>query len=319
MTGLLQILLDFADRSRSAAAGVVAELAPGPSLSQQVPALVQLLLGAPELLVLLLRCQLTSCQPGPQVVLGLDEVVDGTENFLVIHSLVLPRGSAHPATLPAQRHGSVLPRRYVPAMQLSRKRIIATAIGLIDADGAEAVSMQRLATELGCSLIALYDHVPSRGALLDAVADEVMSGIAWTDPPHTSFQDQVRALAQATRDVATEHPRCAMLALSGRVVPASLVLLARRALATLREAGFSTPDSVRIVRVLAFYFLGLLAWEAGIASGLRSGDDGPPRRPHPAGLGEPAGLHSELRASDIAGDLELGAELLAHAMTGRVS
>ncbi len=38
---------------------------------------------------------------------------------------------------------------YVRRMQLTRKRIIATAMELIERDGVEAISMQRLATELG--------------------------------------------------------------------------------------------------------------------------------------------------------------------------
>jgi len=269
--------------------------------------------------VLLVTVQLASCQPGPQVVLGLDKVVDATEDVLVVHSLVLPHGSAHLSILPVHRHGSVLPRRYVRAMQLSRKRIFATAAELIEADGVEATSMQRVATELGCGLIPLYSHVPSRSALLDGVADEVMSGIAWTSPPQGGFQDQARAFVRAFRQIAAAHPRCAMLALSRRGIPASLARPAETALAGLREAGFSEPASVRIVRAFAAYLLGLLAWDAGIAPGLTGEDDGTARRPHRAEFPQLAELHSDLRASDLDGDLEFGLELLARAITAGVS
>jgi len=209
--------------------------------------------------------------------------------------------------------------RYVRAMQLSRKRIFAIAAELIEADGTEAISMQRLATELGCGLIPLYNHVPSRGALLDGVAEDVMSGIAWTSPPDGSFQDQMRALVQAFRQLAGAHPRCAMLALSRRSVPASLARPAETALAALREAGFSGPESVRVVRAFAAYLLGLLAWEVGLAPGLTGSDDGTPRRPRPAEFPRLAELHSDLRASDLDGDLEFGVELLARAISARVS
>ena len=43
--------------------------------------------------------------------------------------------------------------------------------------------MRRLATELGCGVMSLYSHVPSKSALLDGVADTVMSGIETTSVP----------------------------------------------------------------------------------------------------------------------------------------
>jgi AcrR family transcriptional regulator len=77
-------------------------------------------------------------------------------------------------------------------MQLTRKRIIATAMELIERDGAEAVSMQRLATELGCSVMSLYSHFPSKPALLDGVADAVMSGIEIVPAAGDCWQQQLR-------------------------------------------------------------------------------------------------------------------------------
>ena len=197
-------------------------------------------------------------------------------------------------------------------MQLSRKRVIATAIGLIEAEGVEAVSMQRLATELGCGLISLYNHVPSADALLDGIADEVMSGIAWTYAPACGSQDQVRALLGAVRQIAAAHPRCAMLALSRRDIPPSLMRPAESALAALQEAGFSGPAAVRIVRTFAACLTGFLARDAGFAPGPDGACDGSTRRPHPAEFPQLTALSSELRASDMAGDLELGVGLLAH-------
>jgi AcrR family transcriptional regulator len=201
-------------------------------------------------------------------------------------------------------------------MQLSRKRVIAAAIGLIESEGVEAVSMQRLATELGCGLIALYNHVPSRDALLDGIADEVMSGIAWTCMPAPSSRDQARALLRAVRQIATAHPRCAMLALSRRGIPASLMRPVETSLAALQEAGFSGPGAVRIVRTFAACLLGLLARDVGLAPGLTDGDtDGSARRLRPAEFPQLTELYSELRARDIDGDLEFAVELLAHAIT----
>jgi AcrR family transcriptional regulator len=199
-------------------------------------------------------------------------------------------------------------------MQLARKRIIAAAIELIEADGVEAISMQRLATELGCGLMSLYNYVPSRNALLDGVADEIMSGVAWTYMPGASSQDQMRALGGALRQIASAHPRCAMLAASRR--GGSLLRPAETMLATLQGAGFSGPDAVRIVRAFATYILGLLVCEVGVAP-----DDGDSAvsRLRPAQFPQLAELRLDLRASDVEGDLEFALDLLARATTASAS
>jgi len=200
-------------------------------------------------------------------------------------------------------------------MQLSRKRIIAAATELIEADGVAAFSMQRLAAELGCGLISLYNYVPSTGALLDDVADEVMSAVAWTPPPGASLQDQARALIGAFRQVAIAHPRCAMLALARRDFPASLMQLAETALANLRGAGFSAADAARVVRALAAYMLGLLVREGGFAPGLPDSDEIIAPRLHPAEFPQLTELYLQLRTSDVDGDFEFGLNLLASAIT----
>jgi AcrR family transcriptional regulator len=58
-----------------------------------------------------------------------------------------------------------------PRPQLSVARIADAAVRIADADGLEALSMQRIATELGYSTMALYKHVPSKDLLLEVVAD----------------------------------------------------------------------------------------------------------------------------------------------------
>jgi AcrR family transcriptional regulator len=183
-------------------------------------------------------------------------------------------------------------------MQLTRKRIIATAIELIEREGVEAASMARLATELGCGVLLLYGLVPSRAELLDGVADEVVSGIVMAGPPEIGWQDQVRALAWAFRQLARVLPRCAVLALSRPTVPASAVKLAQGVLFSLLDAGFPGPEAMRIMRVVATYVKGAALNEAGLICGVRGAgaDDGETRR---LGLDE---------------DFELGLDLLLRAI-----
>ena len=50
---------------------------------------------------------------------------------------------------------------------LTRARIFAAALEIIDADGLAALSMRRLGTSLGVEAMAIYHHVPNKDALLD--------------------------------------------------------------------------------------------------------------------------------------------------------
>lgn len=58
-----------------------------------------------------------------------------------------------------------------PRSQLSVERIAQAAVKVADADGLEALSMQRVAAELGYSTMSLYNHVPSKDLLLEVAAD----------------------------------------------------------------------------------------------------------------------------------------------------
>ncbi|MGW0787573.1 TetR/AcrR family transcriptional regulator C-terminal domain-containing protein [Streptomyces sp. NPDC002911] len=64
-------------------------------------------------------------------------------------------------------------RATAPGRQLSRERVIRTAIALADEEGLAALSMRRIATEFGTSTMALYRHVPSKGELVRLMSEAV--------------------------------------------------------------------------------------------------------------------------------------------------
>jgi AcrR family transcriptional regulator len=59
-----------------------------------------------------------------------------------------------------------------PAMSL--ERIVATAVAIADAEGLAAVSMQRVASELGFTTMSLYRYVPGKNELVDLMMDKVV-------------------------------------------------------------------------------------------------------------------------------------------------
>lgn len=200
-------------------------------------------------------------------------------------------------------------------MQLTRSRIIAKAIELIEADGVESVSMHRLATELGCSVMCLYHHVPSKCALLDGVAGQVMSAIEVTPMPDAAWEERLGAQVRAFRKVARTYPRCAMAAVSRRPASARSLRPAEDALSALRDAGFGAEDAVGIVRAVLAYTVGSIAREVGVPGGDGGISARPPLRA--AEFPQITQLSAELRASDPEADFEFGLALLLQAVAAR--
>jgi AcrR family transcriptional regulator len=205
-------------------------------------------------------------------------------------------------------------------MQPTRKRIIATAMDMIERNGVAAVSMHGLATELGCSMLSLYSQVPSWSALLDGVAETLLADALVADAAILiapgGWRDYVRAHAMAFWQVARTRPRCSSLALTRPTALTAALRSLEVTLASLREAGFAGPESVRIVHVVAAFLVGSLQREVGESLGMRDGDAGDDRqRKRPSGAAFPyvTSLRAELARTAPDGDFEFGLELLLQA------
>jgi AcrR family transcriptional regulator len=209
-------------------------------------------------------------------------------------------------------------------MQLTRERIIAAAVELIERDGVGALSMRRIASELGSEVMTLYDHVPSKAALLDGVAEQVLSGIDYTTEPGTGWEEQIRGQARAFWRKARAYPRCTMVVVSRPVDSAATLQPIEHALVTLRGAGFGGEDAIRAVRTFVAYVAGALMREVGVTPGLE------PQRPlgqdpavlaadrpflDPAEFPQVMSLSTELLNRDFDADFEFGLDLLVRALT----
>ncbi len=89
-TALLHVALHLGSRTYRRLTWILAELAPRTALPQQIPALVERLLGGSQLGMLLVRGQLTRGELGAQLPLGLDELVDVPEDLLLVQGVPVP-------------------------------------------------------------------------------------------------------------------------------------------------------------------------------------------------------------------------------------
>jgi AcrR family transcriptional regulator len=121
---------------------------------------------------------------------------------------------------------------------LSRDRVLQAAVALADVGGVEALSMRRLAQELGVVPMALYKHVANKDELLDGMVDVVLGEI---EPPGPSadWQVAVRRRVLSAREAVLRHP-WARKAIESRTRRTPVVLGYMDSLAgAFRAGGFS--------------------------------------------------------------------------------
>jgi AcrR family transcriptional regulator len=198
-------------------------------------------------------------------------------------------------------------------IQLSRETIIRTAVELIERDGEAAISMRRIAAELRYGVMSLYNHVPSKEALLDAVAEHVMTDFDFSPDSTLSWQDQARALVRSFRALARHYPHCLNVVITRQLNTSAGLQPLEAALATARSAGFDGETSVRIMRTFVAYALGGLLNEARLNAYQPDATDkahvDAERFPNIAELGW------SLTHADHDKDFEFGLELLISAVS----
>jgi AcrR family transcriptional regulator len=89
---------------------------------------------------------------------------------------------------------------------LNRHEIVAAALRVAEAEGPDAVSMRRIAKELGVGTMSLYHHVPTKDDLLDLMNDQVMGELVLPEEQlGTTWQEGLIAISRRTREVYTRH------------------------------------------------------------------------------------------------------------------
>lgn len=107
-----------------------------------------------------------------------------------------------------------------PGQELTRARIIHAAIAIADAEGLAALSMRRVAAELGVGAMSLYRHVPSKDELVLLMADAVFGEAQLPEPPPPGWRARLEVIARAQWAVSRRHPWIARVVSLTRPTPA---------------------------------------------------------------------------------------------------
>jgi len=142
------------------------------------------------------------------------------------------------------------------APELSAETIRSAALRVIDDEGLDEFSTRKLGRALGCEAMAIYWYYPSKDALLDAVVDLLMAGVAAAVTADADWIAILRAVAHAYRRVAHEHPRAFPLLATRRFASDGAFAFLEQLFALAREQGISDRATARYYRVVSSYCSG---------------------------------------------------------------
>ncbi|MFF2044372.1 TetR/AcrR family transcriptional regulator [Kitasatospora sp. NPDC058170] len=162
--------------------------------------------------------------------------------------------------------------------RLSRPLVLATAVALVDREGLAALTMRRLAADLGVESMAIYRYTPGKEALVDGLVEAFFAEVndrlrtsadhdraeGAAGPAVPAWRAELRRIARAFAAVAHAHPEILPLVatrpLSVPVArrPAPALQLTEHILAVLGRAGFDDTTALTVYRAFVAWNLGCL-------------------------------------------------------------
>ena len=141
---------------------------------------------------------------------------------------------------------------------LTHERVRHEALRLIDEEGIEEFSTRKLGRALGCEAMAIYWYYPSKEALLDAVVDLLVSGIAPAGgPPARNWVEALRRVAHAYRGIAHAHPRAFPLLATRRFATPGAYAFLEQLFEMAHAQGVPDRTTARFFRAVSAYCSGV--------------------------------------------------------------
>lgn len=149
--------------------------------------------------------------------------------------------------------------------KLTREAIVEAAIKLADAEGLDAVSIRRIASELGVRAMSLYTHIDAKEDLLDLMYDVVAEGVLVQGDLPDDWREAMLEIARKEREAGLRHPWMLQLAgRSPRIGPNGLRHIEQSMAAAARLT--DDPDGMlAIVKTVDHYMLGFIMMEQQVA------------------------------------------------------
>ncbi|MCU4183041.1 TetR/AcrR family transcriptional regulator [Acidiferrimicrobium sp. IK] len=162
---------------------------------------------------------------------------------------------------PAGRRAAAANHPRPPRRALSLPLIVDTTLRVVDAEGVDAVTMRRVAEELGTGAASLYAHVADKDELLAAVYDRVFADIDVTVSPHPErWAEQIKDFARRQRAALAAHRDLARVGL-GSIPTGPNALRAMEAMLSVMDAGGIAPQKISFTGDLLAQFVNASVYE----------------------------------------------------------
>lgn len=153
------------------------------------------------------------------------------------------------------------PRAKRTERRLSREAIAREALAFVDAQGLPALSMRRLAEELGVGTMTLYGYFAGKDDLLHAVVEAAASEYA-IERPAGDWKQRLRDVARQMHRGLAAHPSLVQLRLDRPILTPGAMRGTEMALEALLEAGLDRRDAASAFRAIFLYAFGFTAFSA---------------------------------------------------------
>jgi AcrR family transcriptional regulator len=140
---------------------------------------------------------------------------------------------------------------------LTKDELYERALAIVDEEGLAALTMRRLAQDVGVKAPSLYNHVPNKEALLDGALSRMRSELRLPDPPPDDWMTLLGLIFGEYRRVLAAHPN--MMPLAGRRLDDG----SDSGLAFLTEQGFSRELAVELWQSLVALVVGFSMFSSG--------------------------------------------------------
>ena len=160
-----------------------------------------------------------------------------------------------------------------PRIPLTRERVAAAALDLVDAEGLDSLSMRKLGAALGVEAMSLYNHVENKDDLLDALSDVLHQQIlASYDPPaDCAWRERARAMAFAYWHLAQAHPSAFAIVGTRPVASPSGIAVLGECVRLFTDAGFDERRASLMFHTAAAWLVGAINQELTLMRELRQG------------------------------------------------
>ena len=142
-----------------------------------------------------------------------------------------------------------------PRRGLSVSDVVAAAIRVADAEGLEALSMARVAKELGFTTMSLYRYVASKEELLQLMWNDSAQGSQDLVLPGGTWREKLRSWTITQRRVIDQHPWITQMPMAAPPLAPNSLTFVEKGLEALDGSGLAEPDKLRVIGLLSSYTL----------------------------------------------------------------